>query len=131
MVFYSIFFSFEMALRKRFKRYNEFAVNKLKSKYSDPIMLIVAVLVLTNWALQKLSSINANKIISGTYDEFNVQFTDIGTSSNIQSLALLGSTSRYAYFYDITKSESLVIPVENVSFMSKIISTKKQPKIKP
>jgi len=71
---------------------------------------------------------NANKVKLGAIDEFQVRMSDPGDLAAQQMLALLGSSSRYAYFYDMKRSEALVIPVENVSFMRKIISKKTEVK---
>ena len=90
-------------------------------KYSDPILFISAIIILTTAVVNILAVNNAKNIKSGIVDEFSVRLSDPGEHIQELPLALLGSSSRYAYFYDVSKSETIVIPVENFSFMRKKI----------
>jgi len=121
VIFYLLNFWFDIWCRKRFKWYGEFAEKRLKSKYSDPILFISAIIILTTAVVNILAVNNAKNIKSGIVDEFSVRLSDPGEHIQELPLALLGSSSRYAYFYDVSKSETIVIPVENFSFMRKKI----------
>ena len=54
-------------------------------------------------------------------DLFWVKITELDDGVVEKKLSVLGSSSRYAYFFDANKIESLVIPVENVLLMRKKI----------
>ena len=114
----------EAFLKKRFKSYSKFSTDKLKAKYTEPVAYILVITIITATMTSALASKNADKIKSGNFDEYQVRIADPGTLIADQSLALLGSTSRYIYFYHTKNSEALVIPVENVSFMRKTIIIK-------
>ncbi|MFT5521024.1 MAG: hypothetical protein ACI9IA_001624 [Enterobacterales bacterium] len=114
----------EAFLKKRFKSYSKFSTDMLKAKYTEPVAYILVITIITATMTSALASKNADKIKSGNFDEYQVRIADPGTLIADQSLALLGSTSRYIYFYHIKNSEALVIPVENVSFMRKTIIIK-------
>lgn len=114
----------EAFLKKRFKSYRRFSNDKLKAKYTEPVAYILVVSFITAFMTSVLATKNAEKIKSGNFDEFQVRISDPGTLVADQYLALLGSTSRYIYFYNLKESEALVIPVENVSFMRKVIINK-------
>jgi hypothetical protein len=115
----TIFILSDAFMKSKFKSYNQFSKDKLKSKYTDPLVNILVVAVITASMTSTLASKNADKIKLGNFDEYEVRIADPGPLSTDQSLALLGSSSRYIYFYNLKESEALVIPVENVSFMRK------------
>lgn len=114
----------EAFMKKRFKGYKQFSNDKLKAKYTEPFLHIMIVTSITAMMTSVLATNNADIIKSGSFDEFQVRIADPGTLSANQSLALLGSSSRYVYFYNAKNSEALVIPVENVSFMRKTLIIK-------
>jgi len=116
LVFYYISYIFDIWCRNRFRWYGRFMENKLKAKYSDPIGFIFAIAVFTVFLIEGLAVSNADEIKSGIIDEYSGV---IPISSNEQTMALLGSSSRFSYFYDVKKKVSIVLPSESISYMIK------------
>jgi hypothetical protein len=122
LVILSIFlFWCDIKIRKRFPAYGRFLEKQFLSKYSDPIGFVFMISVFT-FALLKTIAINNSEIIKTKGgDEFLVQMNDQeGVSES--KLTVLGSSSRYAYFYESELSVSLVVPVENIAFMKKNVT---------
>jgi hypothetical protein len=117
----SLYYWFEIFLRKKYKFFGNFMNKRLKSKYTDPIGYLFIMVVCTTILVQHLAIRNAIQIKSGNSDDFLVRISDPGNHQVEENLALLGSSSRYLYFYNNDKSEIQVIPVENVSFLIKKI----------
>jgi hypothetical protein len=115
----SLYYWFEIFLRKKYKVFGNFMNKRLKAKYTDPIGYIFIMVVCTTSLVQHLAIRNAIQIKSGNSDDFLVRISDPGNHQVEENLALLGSSSRYLYFYNNDKSETQVIPVENVSFLIK------------
>ena len=90
---------------------------RLKAKYTDPIGYFFLVSFFTTYFVQTLAIKNADKIKSGLIDEYEVLMSN---SSNVQTVALLGTSNRFSYFYHVTTKEIIVSPVENISFMRKV-----------
>jgi len=118
----SIFYRFDLLLRNKYKGYGNFVEKKFKSKYMDPISYAVILIFYTTFLVQHISIRNATEIKSGKTDEFLVRISDPGDHQVEKTLSLLGSSSRYVYLFDNDKSETQVIPVENVSFMIKKVT---------
>lgn len=110
---------FDVLLRKRLKFYRNFVENRLKSKYSDPLVMIIVVLLFTVVFMQDLAVKNADAIKSKGKDSYQVRFYENQSGESVKNLELLGSTSRFAYFYDLKNKQSVVISPENLSYMSK------------
>ena len=70
-------------------------------------------------AVQFLAVYNAAEIKSGIIDEYRIRISDPGERAVEQTLALLGTTTRFSLFYDNEMATVLVVPVENISFMIK------------
>jgi hypothetical protein len=122
-----VFHKLDKLIRKKYKIYGNFADKKLKAKYTDPIGYFVILVFYTTVLVHHLAVRNATQVKSGSSDDFLVRISDPGNHQVEKTLALLGSSSRYLYFYSHKKSETQVIPVENVSFMIKkveIVETK-------
>lgn len=115
----------DMLMRRRFKWYQNFVQNRLKAKYTDPIVLMIVVLSCTVVLMQDLAEKNAAKIKSQSQDSYQVMYAENGVDNTVKSLELLGSTSRFVYFYDHKSKQSVVISPENVSYMKKVVSEKK------
>lgn len=115
----SLFYWIDKVLRRKYKSYGNFADNKLKAKYTDPIGYFVILVFYTTFLVQHLAVRNASQVKSGNSDDFLVRISDPGDHQVEKTLALLGSSSRYLYFYNNQKIETQVIPVENVSFLIK------------
>ena len=94
----------------------------MKPKYSDPILFCLSVTVITVLFVKSLAIDNAEKIKAGDFDQYTVSLPN---SINEQAIALLGTSSRFSYFYDVISMESIVLPVESIAYM-----IKKQPKEK-
>jgi len=109
-------------LRNKFQTVNKFEEMIKSERYGDPIIILLATVLITTYVINSLATKNAEKIKSGVIDQYSVSFSGPKENSSGQVLALLGSTSRYTYFFDMDKSEALVIPVENVSFMIKKVN---------
>jgi len=116
-----LFHWFDNLLRKKYKRYGNFVAKQFKAKYTDPIGYFIILVFYTAFLVQYLAIDNAKEIKSGNTDDFIVRISDPGKHKVENTLALLGSSSRYVYLYNNEKSETQIIPVENVSFMTKKI----------
>ena len=117
LVFMFFVISVDYAYRKRFKRYGDFVKNKLKSKYSDPIIAIVLVIIIAPPLLHSLAFSNANDIKNGEVDLYEVRLSDAGEHAAVQNLVVLGTSSRYGYFYHPKDKVSFVVPLESISYM--------------
>lgn len=117
----SIFYWIDNLFRNKYKSYGDFVEKKFKSKYTDPISYFIILVFYTTFLVQHLAVNNADQVKAGNTDDFFVRISDPGTHQAEQTLALLGSSSRYTYFYNSDKHEAQVIPVDNVSFMIKKI----------
>lgn len=125
LVISSLFFYWlDFVTRKRFPSYGRFLEKKFMSKYSDPIGFVLLVSFLTFTLIKTLAIDNSNEIKQTGGDEFWVKMVDQEESVVETRLTVLGSSSRYAFFFEPTQSASLVIPVENVAFMKKNITIK-------
>ncbi len=118
---------FDVLLRKRFNFYRNFVENRLKSKYSDPLVMIIVVLLFTVILMQDLAVKNADAIKHEGKDQYQVRFPEVESDESVKNLELLGSTSRFVYFYDRKTKQSVVISPENLSYMSKPVIQKKPP----
>ena len=116
-----LFYWFDNSLRKKYQGYGDFVAKKFKAKYTDPIGYFILLVFYTTFLVQHLAINNAKEIKSGNTDDFIVRISDPGEHKVEKTSALLGSSSRYIYLYNIEKSEAQIIPVENVSFMIKKI----------
>ena len=116
----------DIILRKRFPSYGRFLERKFMSKYSDPIGFVILISVFTFSLIETVAIRNSEEIKLEGGDEFLVKMTEYEVNVTESRLTVLGSSSRYAYFYDSKKSVALVVPVENVAFMKKSISLKVQ-----
>ena len=114
--------------RKRFQFYKNFAENRLKSKYTDPIIMMVVVFLSTVVLMRDLAVKNADEIKATGKDSYQVMFSDNEAGDSVKTIELLGSTSRFAYFYDPTNKKSIVISPENVNYMNKSVSEKRPAK---
>jgi len=111
---------FEFYLRNRFKSYGRFNKKTLRSKYMDPILFAAGAIFLTATFLEILAVKNVEKIRAGKIDEYQVNYSDLEESASKVSLALLGGSSRYLYFFNLSHQKILIIPVENVTSLEKI-----------
>jgi hypothetical protein len=62
---------------------------------------------------------NANAVKAGDIDEYTVRFSELPAQTSESSLALIGSTNRFSYFYNLENEEALVVPQENIALMRK------------
>ena len=115
----SLLYWIDKILRRKYKRYGNFVDNKLKAKYTDPIGYFIILVFYTTFLVQHLAVRNASQVKTGNSDDFLVRIADPGDHQVEKTLALLGSSSRYLYFYNNKNIETQVIPVENVSFLIK------------
>ena len=114
----------EVWLRNRFQFYGNFVTKRLKSKYSDPIVLFVVLTLGTGLFVRDLAVDNAESVKKKVIDEYVVLVPNYENALTEQVLSLLGSSSRFAYFYDRDSGEALVIPLESISYMRKKIVAK-------
>ena len=119
IVITSFFYWLDYLLRKKYKGYGNLLEKKFKSKFTDPIGYVLILVVFTTYFVEHIAISNAKEVKSGETDDFLVRISDPGDHQVEKYLALLGSSSRYVYLFNKGKSEALVIPVENVSFMIK------------
>jgi hypothetical protein len=117
LVFYIISFKFELWARNKFNSYGKFVEKTMKPKYSDPILFCIAVSAITLLFVKDLAINNTEEIKLGNFDRYTVS---IPNTTNEQTIALLGASSRFSYFYDVDSKESIVVPVENIAYMRKI-----------
>jgi len=62
---------------------------------------------------------NANAVKAGDIDEYTVRFSELPAQTPESSLALIGSTNRFSYFYNLENKQTLVVPQENIALMRK------------
>lgn len=117
----------DVLFRNRFKFYKNFVVNRLKAKYTDPFFMLLVVLFATLVLMKDLAVKNADKIKNEASDSYSVMYAENGVDNSVKLLELLGSTSRFVYFYDHNSKQSVVISPENLSYMKKTVSDKKGP----
>ena len=122
VVFYFFTYKVELWSRRRFKGYGRLVEKSLKPKYSDPLLFSFFIIALTVMYVKGFAEDNAQEIKDGNMDEYNVLVPAYQGGTRETSVALLGSTSRFTYFYNVTTKESLVVPIENISFMKKVLS---------
>jgi hypothetical protein len=127
LIFILFIFWIDILFRKRFKAYRNFLEKRLKSKYTDPIGFLVIIVIFSIIKMQDLAVENANMIKNKAIDTYQVKFSENDSNEESTTLELLGSTSRFVYFYDPINKQSIVISPENISYMSKVITQKKQP----
>ncbi|MFT4928324.1 MAG: hypothetical protein ACI8WB_004443, partial [Phenylobacterium sp.] len=111
-------FRIDLFLRKKLRARGWYIRTKLTNKYADPLVLIFALVFTTDVWVSSLASDNAKEVKSGIIDEYIVRIADQPTP---RSLALLGSSSRFVYLYDVKKAQPMVVPVESVSYMRKVL----------
>ena len=122
LLFYFFSFKLDHWARNKFNRYGRFVEKTMKPKYSDPILFCVSVTVITVIFVKGLAINNTEKIKTGNFDKYTVLLPN---AMNEQTIALLGTSSRFSYFYNVVSMESIVLPVESIAYM-----IKKQPKEK-
>ncbi|MFT5759048.1 MAG: hypothetical protein ACI9LM_003797 [Alteromonadaceae bacterium] len=122
IILHFISFKIDLWLRNRFQFYGNFISKRLKPKYSDPIIFIVVLMVGTTFFVRDLAINNALNIKNKVKDEYIVLVPNYEKPLTEQVLALLGSSSRFAYFYNHENGEALVIPLESISYMRKKVS---------
>jgi len=110
----------DYAIRRRFKFVKYFAERVFKAKYADPISIIIMVLLFSSIKIQYLADNNAWAIKQGDYDAYEVRLADTGNQPALRAMAVLGSSSRFGYFYDPATKSALVVPIESISYMRKI-----------
>jgi|GEM_PF-789251 len=121
-------YAIDLFLRKRFNFYHNLVENRLKAKYTDPIVIIIVVLVFTIVLMQDLAIENADRIKNKGKDIYQVSFSQNDSGESIKNFELLGSTSRFVYFYDPENKLAVVISPENLNHMIKPITEKKASK---
>ena len=109
----------EFIMRKRFKSYGRFVEKRLNPKYSDPLFFTIMAFIFTIIFLKSLAVDNVNEMKNGEFDQYKVAFSQLNGRQEEQTLALIGGSSRYLYFYKVETKNTLIIPVENVSYMTK------------
>lgn len=127
VVFFFFMFWIDLLFRKRFNGYRNFVEKRLKSKYTDPIGFIAIIVYISIITMQELAVDNANIIKSKASDIYQIRFSENDSNGLINNLELLGSTSRFVYFYDLQKKQSIVTSPENISYMRKLLPQKVQP----
>ncbi len=126
----------DVFFRKRFQAYRSFVENRMKAKYTDPIIMMVVILLSTVVLMRGLAEENAILIKKQSQDSYHVAYSEIGEQESLKTLELLGSTSRFLYFYDTDRKQAVVVSPENVSYMKKAVRVKKavqspKPTVKP
>lgn len=130
LVFYFLSFKLDLWARNKFNRYGRFVERTLKPKYSDPILFCISVTVITVLFVKNLAIDNTERIKAGDFDQYTVLLPN---SPEEQTIALLGSSSRFSYFYDTLSKEAIVVPVESIDYMRKktteikIVKNEEQP----
>ena len=125
LVFIIFVFWLDVLCRNRFKGYKNFVEKRLVSKYTDPIGSTSVIVFFTIVMMQDLATKNAKAIKDKGKDIYQVTFATEDSGSSIKPLELLGSTSRFVYFYDLINKKSIVLSPENINYMSKLVSQKK------
>jgi hypothetical protein len=102
--------------RKKFPGYGRWMINKGAAKYTDPILPILyfVFVLVSDYAIG-----NANAIKAGDIDEYTVRFSELPPQTPESALALIGSTNRFSYFYNLKNKQALVVPQENIALMRK------------
>lgn len=130
LVFYFLSFKLDLWARNKFNRYGRFVERTMKPKYSDPILFCISVTVITVLFVKNLAIDNTERIKAGDFDQYTVLLPN---SPEEQTIALLGSSSRFSYFYDTLSKEAIVVPVESIDYMRKktteikIVKNEEQP----
>jgi hypothetical protein len=106
----------DLWIRKWFRSKSWSIKRKLPLKYVDLLTLIFILGISTDTLTEELAVENAKEIKAGVIDEYMVRIAD---QSVARSLALLGSSSRFVYLYDVKKASAMVVPVESISYMRK------------
>jgi len=119
--FHLISFKMDVWFRNKFKLYGDF-IRRLKPKYSDPIISLLIIGVATTFLLRDLAINNAMEFKSKVRDEYVVLVPNYEKPLTEQVLSLLGSSSRFAYFYNHDNGEALVLPLESISYMRKKVA---------
>lgn len=114
----AVIYKMEMVGRAKFKAYGRFVGKRRYSKYIDLTVFSGAMVMTLIVYIQSLAQGNAEEVRSGIIDQYAVRIADFEQGS--ANLALLGSSSRYVYFFDVSKDQALVVPVESVSYMKKV-----------
>jgi hypothetical protein len=105
--------------RKKFPGYRRWMINKGAAKYTDPVLPILFILYFVFVLVSDYAIGNANAIKVGDIDEYTVRFSELSPQTPESSLALIGSTSRFSYFYNLENKQALVVPQENIALMRK------------
>lgn len=119
----------ETKIKNQFKQNNVTVNWHFYSKYIDFIGVLIGLSTGTVFLIFQLAQSNANDIKSDEPDLYKVRLSDPDLQTGSKTLALLGNTSRFGYFYDAKTNESLVVPLENVSFMRKLVPVKEDNKL--
>ena len=113
-----VMFLLDFWLRKRLPGYGRWTANKMASRYTDPLIFVVAVSVFVGLYVSDYAKHNAEAVKAGESDEYIVRIADYNESRE-KTLALLGNSNRFTFLYDLAQAEVLIVPVENVSFLRK------------
>lgn len=116
VIFITVAYRVDLLMRRWFRAKGWYIKRKLPLKYADPIISTIVLIIATNILIERLAMKNVDEVKSGVVDQYRVRIAD---QSAVQSLALLGSSNRFVYWYDVKKAEVTVVPVENVSYMQK------------
>ncbi len=128
LVIFNLFvYWLDILLRKRYSGYKNFLEKQLKSKYTDPIGFTILIAVFSVSFIHTLAVKNAEIIKKQGKDTYQVRFAEAYSHEPIKNFEMLGSTSRFVYFYDPKSKQSVVISPENISYMSKLVTEKKKP----
>jgi len=114
-----VLYLFDFWIRKRFPGYGRWMQNKAAARYTDPISFVLVIAVFVFFWVRNYAIYNADEVKAGIIDEYKIQFANASEQAAERSLALLGNTSRFSYFYDVQNTEVLVVPVENIALMRK------------
>lgn len=128
-MFYFLAFKGDHSLRRRYPGYGRFVDKTLKSKYSDPIVFTFSIVFFTIFFLESFAVGNAEEMKSGEEDAYVILVPDAKGEEVEQQVALIGSSSRFSYFYDKETNEAKVIPVESISYMRKLLAEESKAKL--
>jgi hypothetical protein len=106
-------------VRKKFPGYGSWLINRAAAKYTDPIAPALIILYFVFVSVSDYAVDNASAVKAGDIDEYTVRFSELPAKTPESSLALIGSTNRFSYFYNLENEESLVVPQENIALMRK------------
>jgi len=112
-----IAFTLDKKLSTKLKGYGRWL--KKMPKYFEPVFGVIAISIIAIMYVRYFAIANADEVKAGVIDEYTVRFSDSGELLQLGTLALLGSSSRFSYFYDLNTTRALVVPLENISFMQK------------